>query len=180
MTAALAPLDEFPTLSEFPSLDEGVVVTFSPTGPTTITVPAVGNYTIQCVGDHKVVYAEPSARPRVGDARPVTPELIEAAADLMDRVGMHKGDLWPGARAEIGGDRVEYRQGQPVCAWGAVLVSAGVSSMPAAVSVDEYIWDEHSVLHNVAVFNDDPVRTKGEVVEQLRHRARMLRQLQAA
>lgn len=59
-----------------------------------------------------------------------------------------------------------------------MLLCAGVTKVDPSICVEERVWDEHSVLHNIAVFNDDPVRTQSEVVEQLQRRAQLLRQLQ--
>lgn len=45
-------------------------------------------------------------------------ELLNASADLIERVGLHKGNLWPSAP-----DR--YQDGSPVCLYGAMYVSLG-------------------------------------------------------
>jgi len=160
-------------------LAEGESVTLTTAGSYTITIQ--GNCTITKLAPNKTVPfpGQAFAPNRYDTARELTPEILESAAALMERVGRYQGDLWPGARTYNVTEQ-PYEGGSPLCAWGAVLVTIGVTQMSHGTSIEELLWDEHRVLHNIAVFNDDPNRAQREVVEELRHRARLLRQLQAA
>ena len=53
-----------------------------------------------------------------------------AAARLLVRVGLHRGELWPGH--DLG---EPYRAGDPVCTWGAICVARGATTQASALRV---------------------------------------------
>ena len=54
------------------------------------------------------------------------PELLEAARDLINQNGWHRGSLYPGSRSYTGpglGPAVPYRPGMPVCLYAACRIA---------------------------------------------------------
>lgn len=91
--------------------------------------------------------------------RPMTDiEVLTAAADLIERCGLHRGDYWPGAKG-----RAEYVPGDPCCPQGAFAVVTGSTKYfnhPAEVLLERHIGDA------VGPWSDK--HSRGEVVAALR------------
>lgn len=83
-------------------------------------------------------------------------EVLLAAADLIERNGLHKGDYWPGAR-----HLQPYSLGDPTCVLGACRV---VTGMPR---VRDDVFDRlYDITGSISLWSDS--HTQAEVVETLR------------
>lgn len=93
-----------------------------------------------------------------------------AAADLIERVGLHKGEMWPDSV-----DGVRYDGNCPVCAIGALAVvtgrshTFGCSTMPGISLLAEYLgMIRTGVVEQVTRWSDDPDRSALDVVSAMR------------
>lgn len=108
----------------------------------------------------------------------ITAELLEHAADTVERVGHRKGLAWAGSASGAG----EYRGG-PVCAYGGLrLAATGLQAQDhladAVVAVLRHLglWDRLCTpVPVLAGWNDRAVTTAADVVDALRHAAKDLR-----
>lgn len=105
-------------------------------------------------------------------------EVLTAAADLINRYDLHKGDYWPGAA------RDEIWKEQPLCAAGAIRVAAG-HDVPLYVRTRSAFadWlvlngytgrcvlddlDVTDAVETIAAWSDNPARTAAQVPAALR------------
>jgi hypothetical protein len=108
-------------------------------------------------------------------------EVLTAAADLVERYGLHKGDYWPGAHRDTAWD------GQPVCAGGAIRVvdnTPGIDPLLCTKAQDTFAdWlitgghtnrctygdvDLTDAAETIAAWSDHPARTAQQVAAALR------------
>lgn len=92
---------------------------FTASGPGAISLPSAGAYTVSLSGSYTITQLPPRTpwlRPRLGDARELTPAILLSAAALIEKVGLYKGDLWPGAHRGDDRPAVAYEDGMPLCA----------------------------------------------------------------
>lgn len=102
--------------------------------------------------------------------------ILLAAADHCDEVGLHKGELWPGAAT---GYR-DYVHGDPCCAIGHIRVAAGITSFEVGVgdwdrtgaaeaegALQDYIEDI-GYDEDIPGWSDDYDRTASDVSSALR------------
>ncbi len=89
-------------------------------------------------------------------------ERLQAAAEMVERVGLHKGDFWPGAQDNRG--RGPYRDGDPISMAGALHLLYGLSeSLGASVWLGTQIGEP-----SIQRWTDRPEVTTEEVVATVR------------
>lgn len=160
------------------------IFAFAP-APKLAALPAPRVHTVK--GTSRVTVLEPR-RPgpprRVSDALEfpkvvtLTGFHVRRAAAFLREVGLHKGDLWPGAKTTDSVFSLDdplgpfdypspshqfYEHGDPVCGWGALLVTNGWGSAPLRWSLEQMLVDPHGMLEGLARINDGP-RTSAESV----------------
>jgi hypothetical protein len=95
--------------------------------------------------------------------------LLDSAADKIERDGWHQGDFYPGAN----GNFLEDPGSRPVCVRGALLSAQGASTegdwawavhWKACAAVEDAISNPLPLV----TWNDAPARTKQEVLDALR------------
>lgn len=100
-----------------------------------------------------------------------TVEVLNSAADLIERDGLHKGDYWPGQR-----DGTPCQPGVPCCVHGALAVASGLTVLPVVFpplpAANILRWNLRNqqgvwVVH-LADWNDAEERTAEDVVTALR------------
>lgn len=94
-------------------------------------------------------------------------EALLAAADLIDRSGLARREMWPGW-----GAGESYPPDGPCCAWGAIAVvldchPADPPAYRLLCKLDRFLGE------SVVGWQDDPDRTDAEVTAYLRHVARV-------
>lgn len=96
-------------------------------------------------------------------------QILEDAADIIDRQGLHRGGFVPRSWREDGVCFTDAIQsGAPCCIVGALLTVSDYSETPGTSG-----WDlgEYAAGEEPANWNDHPDRTKEEVVTALRDAA---------
>lgn len=86
-------------------------------------------------------------------------EVLLAAADLIERNGLHKGELWPGALKGL-----PRKPGDPCCVMGAIEAVTGVRANVGSLDLVKRL--RRSVGFAVDIWSDDSTQT--EVVTTLR------------
>ena len=97
-------------------------------------------------------------------------EVLDAAADRIERDGWHQGDFFPDTPSYFGIDdiaRILNATPKPCCVSGALIAEAGGSDLSTAETLlMQYLglrW-----VGELPDWNDNPSRTKEEVVGALR------------
>lgn len=102
---------------------------------------------------------------------PTSRDILLAAADHCDEVGLRKGELWPGE-----GEGKPYVDGAPCCIEGHVIVAAGGRDAMVYPAAYRAAWAELGRNFFLALpgaplavsWSDDPTRTASDVSSALR------------
>jgi hypothetical protein len=112
--------------------------------------------------------------------------LLRQAAELIEQRGLHRHAWWPDACSTPSDEEpLDYIEGDPCCAIGALAVAAGVwqvNSVQWALTELPALAVANDALHAamppgvafVAAWNDQPGRTAGQVAEAMRSAATQL------
>lgn len=94
-------------------------------------------------------------------------EVLRIAADLIDRVGLHKGGYWPGRSGTAG----RYTPGDPVCGVGAIAVVLKIDPIAgcfseAAIALNNFL--DENANEDIVSFNDHPETTAELMAKTMR------------
>jgi hypothetical protein len=95
-------------------------------------------------------------------------EVLHAAADLIERNGIHKGEFWPGYK-NFGSN---YVAGDPVCARGAFTVAMNCRGFDCTVGISKtlarFALDENATILDLVKWNDSRTTTAELMAKTMR------------